>query len=730
MTKRLFILLYTAFAVLSIQSQEKISAYSRMIMDLHNKSSIENAQSRRFLNNITVLRTEEKTTNVETLIELNENTLLSPETLEKLGMKVINSIGNIYIINMPIENISRAAELEEIKSISISQKIRPLNDKARSATSVDEAHIGTELSQSFTGKDVVVGIVDLGMDYNHINFKDENGESRVKIAGIYDTRKKATLIYHTPEEIATLTTDYTGDSHGTHVAGIATGSYKTNNFYGMAPESDIVLYGLGTDLSNTNILNGIKTVFDYAKSVNKPAVVNMSLGTNIGSHDGSDSFNKALDELIKEGNILLVASGNEGSENLYLNKIFTSSSTSTPQLNTIINASGTSHECIIDTWSNKSEPIGIQFFIYNKMTRSEVVSSSVFYPSTGFYKEFSWKSSELSRYFNGTIAAFGQRSSSNNRYEMYSYIVGNTTSSNYYIGIKLYGKQNTEVYNWVSGATFDNLNNLSYSKGSPDGSYNDLGCSKESITVGAYCSKTTYTTINGNSYYYSGAALGDIAYFSSYGTDFNGRNHPEITAPGFTLVSSVNNYDYSTVTTNRNYLVNIVSPENDTRKYHWSNMSGTSMATPVATGTVALWLQANPRLTSEEIKSIMQATADNDVFTQSGNPIKWGAGKLNAQAGLIKILQSSAITDITMPDEIIMLSPNPSDGNLSMYIPQKETEIRMNVYNINGSLVYNETLSCNDGIINAQLRDKLSAGIYIVTLQGIKSYYTTRIIIK
>ena len=63
-------------------------------------------------------------------------------------------------------------------------------------------------------------------------------------------------------------------------------------------------------------------------------------------------------------------------------------------------------------------------------------------------------------------------------------------------------------------------------------------------------------------------------------------------------------------------------------------------------------------------------------------------------------------------------------------IPQKELEVRMSVYNASGSLVYNETLCCNDGIVNAQLNDKLSAGIYIVSLIGGKKNYTMRIIIK
>ena len=730
MNKRLFFLSLVILLISSLYAQEKISAYSYHIMDLYKKSTIENTQSRRQLNKLAVLKTVGETTKVETLIELNNGTELTSETLDELNIDVINTIDDIYIVSIPIENLSKLADVEAVKAVSIARKIRPLNDKARSATKVDEVHLGAELPQSYNGKDVVVGIVDIGIDFNHINFKDENGESRVKVAGTYNASKRATLVYHTPEEIATLTTDSSNDSHGTHVAGIATGSYSTNNFHGMAPGSDIVLYGLGSDMSTTNILNGVKTVFEYAESVDKPASVNISLGTNIGPHDGSDSFNKALDKLTGEGKILLIASGNEGSDNLYINKVFSSSSTEEPQYSTIVNASGTTYDCVVDTWSNKSESIGIQFFIYNSITKAEEISSSIFYPTSGSYKEFTWSSMSLSTYFKGSITAFGMRSSSNNRYEMYSYIDGKTTSSKYLIGVKYYGKQDTEVNSWVTGGVFDNMNSNDYVKGSPDGSYNDLGCGKNSITIGAYCTKTRFTTHEGKIYGYSGAVEGDIAYFSSYGTDYTGRNHPDVTAPGFTLVSSVNNYDYYTTTSNKALLVNIVSPTNDKRKYHWGDMSGTSMATPVATGTVALWLQANPNLTPDEVKSVMQASATNDTFTKSGNPIKWGAGKLNAQAGLIKILQNSAITDISTPDNVIMLYPNPSNGNFSAYIHGNDEQIMVSVYNINGALVYNNCITPDNGIIDVNLKETLTSGIYVVTLQGENINYTTRLIIK
>ena len=71
----------------------------------------------------------------------------------------------------------------------------------------------------------------------------------------------------------------------------------------------------------------------------------------------------------------------------------------------------------------------------------------------------------------------------------------------------------------------------------------------KTISVGAWCSRLKYPTEYGsssremwNSSYPINFSLNDIAYFSSYGTDFNGVNHPLVTAPGHTVVAAVNRY--------------------------------------------------------------------------------------------------------------------------------------------------------------------------------------------
>ena len=78
------------------------------------------------------------------------------------------------------------------------------------------------------------------------------------------------------------------------------------------------------------------------------------------------------------------------------------------------------------------------------------------------------------------------------------------------------------------------------------------------------------------------------------------------------------------------------------------------MSTPHAAGIVALWLQAKPTLTANEIKSVLKETCINDTWTTdvanipSGNKIQAGYGKIDALAGLKKIKGVTAIDAVAM----------------------------------------------------------------------------------
>lgn len=106
--------------------------------------------------------------------------------VEFAGATVVNKEGNVIVVRMPIDAIEQISELESVERVEITQPVKLYNDVAREVTNVDAVHSGTGLTSSFTGEGVIVGIVDSGIDFNHIAFKDEDGNTRIVRAFVYD----------------------------------------------------------------------------------------------------------------------------------------------------------------------------------------------------------------------------------------------------------------------------------------------------------------------------------------------------------------------------------------------------------------------------------------------------------------------------------------------------------------------------------------------------------------
>lgn len=254
--------------------------------------------------------------------------------VESTGATVVNKAGNVIVVRMPIDAIKQISELESVERVEITQPVKLYNDVAREVTNVDAVHSGTGLTSSFTGEGVIVGIVDSGIDFNHIAFKDEDGNTRIVRAFVYDEAGGRTY-----EDIEMITTDKSEESHGTHTSGIAAGSIVGNGLQGMAPNADLYLCGLGNYIFDSEILNQVSSIVDYAKQQGKPVVVNLSLGHNTGPHDGTAAVSQGLNNITGEGAIVVVAAGNEGKKDLYVHKKFENASSKDVQCQTIIDGS-------------------------------------------------------------------------------------------------------------------------------------------------------------------------------------------------------------------------------------------------------------------------------------------------------------------------------------------------------------------------------------------------------
>ena len=144
-------------------------------------------------------------------------------------------------------------------------------------------------------------------------------------------------------------------------------------------------------------------------------------------------------------------------------------------------------------------------------------------------------------------------------------------------------------------------------------------------------------------------ALYDIAPFSSYGTSLNNVSQPTICAPGVNIVSAFNHYALDpdiTEFVNESMLWN---------GFPYECEDGTSMSCPTVSGIVALWLQANPDMTFDDVVDVMSKTARNDEFT-ANNTERWGYGKIDAVKGLEYVLNSTGIEYVSQTESTISLN--------------------------------------------------------------------------
>ena len=198
---------------------------------------------------------------VGAMVRVKEGT--TREQIEAEGLQVLAMRGNIAVVSMPMDEVETiAAQSQVIRQMQLPRAVKPMNDRARLLTGVDAIHAGTGLPPAYTGKGVVTGIVDAGIDPNHVMFKRANDTSRVEYLTycIPDSKQPNGIggAWYNRTNMDEFSTDDPTTFHGTHTLGTMAGGFmgastvaelsesgvtlnkKANPYYGMAMESDIV----------------------------------------------------------------------------------------------------------------------------------------------------------------------------------------------------------------------------------------------------------------------------------------------------------------------------------------------------------------------------------------------------------------------------------------------------------------------------------------------------------
>lgn len=716
-----------------------------------------------------IKRIANKSTHVTGLIRLADGA--SASDLEAEGITVFNVRGNIALASMPLNDVERLSGLKCVKSLELSREVSQKMDFVRAVSGIDKIHNGTDLGQAYTGKGVVAGIVDGGMDPNHINFKKEDGTSRIPyLTHIYADSKNPNGFtvdeYKTEEKLAKFATDDASTFHGTHTMGIMAGGYKgkgtfaaasgksftlgemNNPYYGVAYDADIVA-SCGT-LSDMLIAYGIEGILDYSYKTKKPAVVNLSLGSNTGPHDGTNTMSQYLDLAAKEA-IFCVAAGNEGDMPIVLTKKFTASDTETKTFLYPTYEQEGLHNLRygqVYIYSNDGTEFEVQAVIFNKrrgtITFRHAVSrntegSATYYsagtnPLTGdsFVSDGDLSHNNFTNAFNGYVGIGSMIDENSGRYyALIDFFTSDNTKTNadgnYILGFIVKGKDGQRIDCYGDGQfnTFNNYDIAGWDKGTSDGTVSDMACAKNVIVVGSYNTRESWASLDGYEYGYRGTLpVGKVTSFSSWGTLLDGRSLPTVCAPGATVISSSSTYyiENTSLGIGSDYIQG--KYKGTGRNNYWHQCVGTSMATPVVAGSIALWLEADPTLTTADIKDIIAKTSLVDDDVKAGNRVQWGAGKFDAYAGLKEVIRRKAegVSDVTANgNKLIVTSADGRNYNLFLGGAQRMDAV---IYNLAGQAVAHYSENADEMNIDAS---GLAAGYYIINVNGTQSQ---RIIVK
>lgn len=706
----------------------------------------------------TPLAVEAKSQTVVTLTRLAAGA--TEYDLETEGVDVLCRRGDICVCAVDIDDVERIASLDCVKHLQLSRQLRPMLDQARAAVGVDNIQAGIDLPQAYTGKGVITGIVDSGVDPSHINFKDSDGNIRIKqlswiranAAGTAPITTQYTNNSDDINQISSFKTDDTSSYHGTHTMGIMAGSYrgnldyavktgehecevKTNQpnpFYGIAYDSDIVA-SCGT-MGDGYIAYGVQDILWYAEDHNQPCVINLSLGSNSGAHDGKDNMCEFLTLAGKEA-IICVSAGNEGNYPVAIEKTFTDTDTSVKTfIHNFYFTSGTYEGLIYGgqyIYSQDESALDVQFVIYSK-SRNRIAQrftlpatptgNATYYISSTDYQQSSTdvESQALAKYFDGYMGiGSGYDSNTGRFYAMIdTYLF--PKDDNYLVGIVVNGKagQHANLYSDAVGTYYTSYDISGWTDGSCNGSINSMACGDNIIVVGSYNTRDDWGSLDGVVRGYADTYTpGEISSYSSYGTLSDGRNLPHVCAPGASVISSASRYYIEPVLSAGSLTEGALQARqtSDTRTNYWITSAGTSMATPVVAGAIALWLEADPTLTVDDVKDIISTTSikDDYVTGYTGDPVKWGAGKFDAYAGLKEVVRRSASVGSVNVDEKRLMIKALGDNRFNIFLSGEPIDV--NVYAVSGALV--ATKHASDGELDLDL-DALSRGIYIISVNG------------
>ena len=583
------------------------------------------------------------------------------EVLRQYGCKELARVGDISIAAIPLSKLGALSCGRQVKRIETGRRCSIQMDTTRLVVNAEKVYTGEGLSQSYTGRGVVVGVQDIGFDLTHPNFYSAD-MSQYRIKALWDQLSRDTIgstlyvgrDYVGRDALLELEHPIDGETqtHGTHTAGIAAGSGAEGDgvvspYRGMACGADLVLVDNAAD--NASLIDpkdyykftyatdalGFKYIFDYAERMHQPCVINFSEGSSQDFHGYDQLYYELLAKLIGPGRIIVSSAGNDGARNSYIHK-----NIGKERAGAFIMGNEKRFSCTakskqtftfrISVYDNVASPQIVDISTVNVCNAQDsLLTDSLLVGG----KKYKWRVLAYPNSYDTRETAYDFQISSPSK-------LGDSPQ----VSLQVMGRDaDIELYR-MSGYMFPHSLDPVLDAGDCRYTIFSPSSSPDVICVGSTSYRTQFVNYLGEKKVYDSGQKGIRSSFSAMGPTLDGRIKPDVMAPGQNIISS-----YSTFFINNPKNVN-ASVKSDVRHfeyngrtYAWNANAGTSMSAPVVTGAIALWLQADPTLTPADCLEIFAKTCSHYDTSLSYPNNLYGYGQIDVAAGLREVLRRKAL---------------------------------------------------------------------------------------
>jgi subtilisin family serine protease len=510
------------------------------------------------------------------------------------------------LVQAPRTKLAELARLDAVRYVEASYRLRPLCDLAHLSANLLDKNLKPSVPQ--TGKGVLIGIVDSGIDVTHPSFQQGNQTRLIRYLD------QVTNTEYTPEKIeaghAVNSPDTLG--HGTHVAGIAAGNgggSPSQRYRGVAPEADLAV--VKTTFETDRVVAGIKYLFDLAGQRNQPCVVNLSLGGHVGGHDGSSVMERTIDQLSGPGRIVVASAGNEGRDPIHASTTLSVGSATPARwtANFSLQPRVIQGQLIgllqVQVWHFQEDALKVTL----RAPNGELFEAP--FPETDRQVFLVAGTRQAAPYSGDLVSTFTVVAVAQSQWlGGWSLLVEETAAGSAQVGTVHAWIADRDMGGFTTGQAFSHL------VGMPATAFSV-------IAVASYATRDQWKSRDPGTPNVApqGIVLEDISYFSSPGPTRDGDNKPEIAAPGQWLVSALSSTADPREVPEWTRLPNLP----------YAAMQGTSMAAPYVTGALALLLEKDRTIDWAEAKRRLIKSARLDSRTRAPWNSRWGYGKINVE---------------------------------------------------------------------------------------------------